>query len=453
MLLELMRLLERTLRFGEVIAGTASEEALVGWLARELEELGWEVCLRKIEVDSWRDFEGFLEVGGKLVEGVVTPTTLSGEVKGRLIAVSEPLSESWPSLDGGIALCELPRDPDELKTVYLRCVEAGGGGLVVYDFAPKRVRRIMVAGVWDYRWKPAPPPPIPCLFISREEGMKLVKEDGSWGRLRCRSEVVRSYGYTVEATREGVEDGFVVVSCHHDHWLTGASDDLVGVAMLLKLAEKVEGGKARYGLRLVSFTAEESGALDFQPWYWIHGSRGYVKELEREGELDSVVAVVNVDSCTRKPVHLAESPEIRSLLERTFSSRGLSYVLELDTSYCDSYSFTLAGVPAITLHSLPAILDIYHSSADVVEAIDWKLVKEEFLAVVKVLERLLEKGWKGLDYEAYWESVSRLLMTAANFAGIKPKLEKPEKPREFFSSLTKNCVRAIFKGDYRRETG
>ncbi len=51
-LLELMRLLERTLRFGEVIAGTASEEALVSWLARELEELGWEVCLRKIEVDS-----------------------------------------------------------------------------------------------------------------------------------------------------------------------------------------------------------------------------------------------------------------------------------------------------------------------------------------------------------------------------------------------------------------
>ena len=420
MLLELMRLLvERTLRFGEVVAGTASEEALVGWLARELEKLGWEVCLRKIEVDSWRDLGGFLEVRGRLVEGVVTPPTLSGEVEGRLNAVSEPLSESWPSLNGGIALCELPRDPDELKTVYLRCVEAGGGGLVVYDFAPRRVRRIMVAGVWDYRWKPASPPPIPCLFISREEGMKLIKENGSWGRLRCRSEVVRSYGYTVEATREGVEDGFVVVSCHHDHWLTGASDNLVGVAMLLKLAERVGSGRAKYGLKLVSFTAEESGALGFQPWYWIHGSRSYVKELEREGELDGVVAVVNVDSCTRKPVHLAGSPEIRSLLERTFSSRGLSYVLELDTSYCDSYSFTLAGVPAITLHSLPAILDIYHSNADTVEVIDWSLVKAEFLALEVALRELLDKGWNALDYDAYWVEVSKHLKMAADFANIK----------------------------------
>ena len=43
--LKLMWLLERTLRFGEVVTGTTSEEALVGWLARELEELGWEVCL------------------------------------------------------------------------------------------------------------------------------------------------------------------------------------------------------------------------------------------------------------------------------------------------------------------------------------------------------------------------------------------------------------------------
>ncbi len=272
--------------------------------------------------------------------------------------------------------------------------------MVVYDFAPKRIRRIMVAGVWDYRWKPAPPPPIPCLFISREEGMKLVKEDGSGGELHCRSEVVRSYGYTVEATREGVEDGFVVVSCHHDHWLTGASDDLVGVAMLLKLAERVGSGRAKYGLKLVSFTAEESGALGFQPWYWIHGSRSYVKELEREGELDSVVAVVNVDSCTRKPVHLAGSPEIRPLLERTFSSRGLSYVPELDTSYCDSYGFTLAGVPAITLHSFPAIPDIYHSNADTVEAIDWSLVKAEFLALEAALKKLLSEGWRALDYDA-----------------------------------------------------
>ncbi len=52
-----------------------------------------------------------------------------------------------------------------------------------------------------------------------------------------------------------------------------------------------------------------------------------------------------------------------------------------------------------------------------------------------------------------WVEISKQLEIAANFANIDLKLEKPRRPKEFFRECTKNYVRAVFRGVYRKEAG
>lgn len=450
-MLDTLRLL---ISLGEVTSGSSAERKLVDIIKGMFSSMDLEVRVVEVPVDLWCDLGATVSIGGVEFNAITIPPVLSASVDGRVVHVENPLSLNWPSVSDSIVLCELPYDPDELKTVYLRAYELGAQAVIVYDSAPQRFRRIVVSSVWDFRMTPCPPPPIPCVHIRREDGFKilgLVRDGVVKASLVSKSRIVGSTGYSVEAIVPGSKEECVIVCGHHDHWLTGASDNLISLYLLHEVGRKLKNLRATYTVKLISFTAEEFGAPGFQAWYWAYGSRFYVKMLKRTSRLSDVIAAINVDAFTSYPLTLAGTPELRGLASKVADGMGVEYKLKLDDSYCDSYSFSSLGVPAMTIHSLPEILSYYHTDADSINIVDWRAVMSTVDIVYETISKVATHGRDSLDYHAYRLELRRVL-NGIDDRQLNDIVDKLSLWRSF-RIVNMHLHRAVFMGDYQLDTG
>jgi Zn-dependent M28 family amino/carboxypeptidase len=147
-------------------------------------------------------------------------------------------------------------------------------------------------------------------------------------------------GTNLIAELPGSGDEWIVVCAHYDgHDLAqSAVDNATGVAAALAvLREFASRPRRRRGLRVILFTAEESGLL---------GSRRYVESLG-DGERRQIQMVINLDT-------VAGSPDLAALtsgfaqLDEFVSRFGLRRVGGLLRN-SDHFNFAQAGIPALRL--------------------------------------------------------------------------------------------------------
>lgn len=107
----------------------------------------------------------------------------------------------------------------------------------------------------------------------------------------------------VTAEIKGTKEQFLVIGCHYDTKkfislpsFAGANDGASGAGLLLAMikALKSSGEKPYYTLRIVFFDGEEC-LLNYSGHDGLHGSRHYVKELKKSGELKKCRAALILD--------------------------------------------------------------------------------------------------------------------------------------------------------------
>jgi len=442
---ELKRLTSRLVELGEAPPGTEAEAELAALLAEGFERAGLAVEVQKFSCASWREESAALEVDGRALRAVAMPPSPAGYVEGEIAHVGAGRALSLEGIEGKVALVGMTRkDPDFVAAQYARLAAAGASAVVFYDFAPERVRRVVVGIFASYSDGPGLPPPIPALAVSGEDGLRLAR-----GRHYAQIEVKARY--TESATSANViayggGEAKVLLTAHYDKWLAGAADDAVGAALLQLLPKLL--GELR-GLAYVAFGAEEFGAPGYSAWYWAWGSRKFVEKLESSGELEGLVAVLNVDVPARRPLTVSASgPELR---EAARAVLGGSFDYELDSPYFDSFSFSSAGVPALTIHSLWRYVDLYHTDGDVPDAIDWEAAAQAGEAVARLARELTEKGRSFLRYEAWREELRTLLSRAARYlpppAELVNLLERLRVEEGAARELRRRALAAVCEGD------
>jgi len=171
----------------------------------------------------------------------------------------------------------------------------------------------------------------------------------------------------------GRDGRHVIVSAHYDSvWRgPGAVDNASGVECMRRVAEGLTGRELETGVRFVAFAAEEIK---------LTGSRLYVDEAKIHGELDEIVAVVNLD-CVAHGDHLNILATPDALADRaTEAARGLGLLDRYDlitgpaTGGVDSHWFADAGIPAVTLLHFP--YEEYHLPDDVPGLADEELLAD-----------------------------------------------------------------------------
>ncbi|MET1102253.1 MAG: M28 family peptidase [Pyrodictiaceae archaeon] len=468
------RLVKELAPIGEVRAGGREERIVLDVLRARLEDLlGVRARLDPVPVLYWAEKEPpLLEACGYRIRGAAWPGSPRADLEARLVA-AEPRIEPgyWARLgvEDSIVLVELPEELDDADTIYLYVVENGGLGVVFYDRWPGRLRRIVVTGSWGYSFEAGQPPPIPVAHMRREDALKLLSlcREGARARLWLNISYREDVGYNLLATIAEGEEGYVLVTCHHDHWFTGANDNLAGIAAaiatLLDVEELLKGSKL--GVRLASFTAEEYGSPLQPGWYWSWGSRYYAENLERMGLLEEIVAVLNYDMPSgRLKIH-ATGVEMQRLLERAAQAVGVKSVhVGLDSCYTDSFSFSRLGVPSASIIDLEGYLEYYHTDLDEPSRLDYDAIAAAVAVYREAIRILAREGLEALDYRGYAE---RIYEEAQHYppplrASAYKLLRETEKSLEegrlktvarAYRRLNRLAVRPVFRGDYRLSSG
>lgn len=472
---EIIDMVKELQKIGEVIAGSPQEKKIVEYITSTLRNTGIDVKRNPITVMNWMSIEAKIRIGEEEYIPTIQPYTPTSQVEGRIVHVGHGLSrDELEKIEPyeTIALVKLHENLDYYETQYTNIMDQGALAIIFYDPYPSRRRILVASGSIDYPYRPGKPLPIPVLHVTLEEGKHLLKKAEDKQRIEIETKTRVKHdaeGYNIIASIPGKhEDKQIILSAHHDHWFTGASDNLIGVAMILKLAEKLSSKHYQNTITIASFTAEESGAPAYTPWYWAYGSRKYVEELEQLNRLDEVVAVINIDAVARNPISInATGIELQSLLEVIARGLNIDYKVGYDHPYCDSYSFSATGIPATCINTLDNISDIYHTDLDTVEKLDPKTIEQTLKLVHTAVDHIASKTnpYETLGYLTYayklYEYLEKTTPPTTHIHAYRILEETRVAIREkryknlyeAFKELNKKLIKPVFRGTYEKDVG
>ncbi|MEZ0289609.1 MAG: M28 family peptidase [Sulfolobales archaeon] len=303
------------------------------------------------------------------------------------ISLKGVLTDNIEHCEDKILLISTTDHPDNIWVLYNEAVERRARGVVFYDFYPFRRRRIVVSGRWSYSFNETIRAEVPVVHISLEEYARLRRFVGREIDLVLRSKLRSSTGFNVEVIKEH-RDQEIIVSAHHDAWLSGFRDNGIGVLTLIRLSEVIgRRSFAKNSVRIVSLTAEEYGDPSNSTWYWAYGSRVYVNTLSDEYiERRKILGLV-LDLAYREPLKISyTSPDIAFNLKHHMSIE--SQIDDYGHVYMDTISFVSKGVPTLTLHNFTSdVYSIYHTDLDLPFAMWRGFIERLSLDLARIIDR------------------------------------------------------------------
>ncbi|AUX20835.1 hypothetical protein SOCEGT47_013110 [Sorangium cellulosum] len=202
-------------------------------------------------------------------------------------------------------------------------------------------------------------------------------------------------GVNLTAEKAGADPSRVlIISAHYDTVSNaGADDDGSGVVSSLAIARALKDAKLRVGLRVVAFDQEEAGLV---------GSSAYARALDRTGELEQIVGVLDLemtaydsnDDGKYHVIHCDEntSADLAALVESAAARAELRLTrVDACTNRSDHAPFWRYGVPAVAISqnffgddSNPC----YHRSCDKVDRLNWDYMRRLTEAAARAAAKL-----------------------------------------------------------------
>jgi hypothetical protein len=349
---------------------------------------GWQVNRTKVTVVN-----GPPIVLQKAVALWNTQSTLPDGITAELIDVGDGKQEEFERLGDALrGKFALVRDRGGRRSGKMRlALQRDAAGLIVAG----RPGREPVIGTCHPE-----PRPEPGIVIRHDDGEKLAERLAAGEAVRLNVEVqadvwdARPRNVVGEIPGTGPLAHEIVILCAHlDSWhlAEGATDNGNGSAAILETARALaqmhhqHSWRPRRTVRFVWFMGEEQG---------LFGSRAYV--AAHAGELDDVVAVVNVDmpGAPREFVVFGH-PELEKFL-RTVASDLAAYelsarVAEPTGPWSDHYPFQDAGVCTLVLRGdLGDGGTHYHTIGDTYDMVDRRKTVQSSAVFAALLRRLAD---------------------------------------------------------------
>ena len=340
--------------FGGRLVGSPSEAAACDWL-------GWRLLsIPNVSVDvhtftypSWKSAGAALELFQKeaWVSLACHPLYWSGQtpIEGLVVEIvnvgrgsERDFSAVGHELAGKIAVVQ-HEYPFSSQTVHRRVKynssrARGAAGFIIVNNNPGDTLVGGSCGQDEFT-------NIPALGVSLETGALLVSAPGATVRMRVASVRKLSVGKNFIGEVPGQTAEWVTLCAHYDgHDLAqSALDNATGVAAAISIFESFGPyvSNSLRGLRLVLFTAEETGLL---------GSRLYLQSLAAS-EREAISVLINLDTLageSRLTCLTSDFPELETFVAKASAEFGLDlrcYRPLLRNS--DHFNFAEGGIPAL----------------------------------------------------------------------------------------------------------
>ena len=247
-------------------------------LNKYISSLGWTTVAQEFEALDWIDGGASLNCGETSFRVFVSPYSLGCEVEGQLIAVSsiEELEQTEMSakllfLHGDIAKEQLmPKNfvfynPEEHQRIISR-LEKGNPKAILCATGRNAS---LAGGVYPFPLIEDGDFNIPSVYMTEEEGKRLLLYTGKDLTLKSVSERVPGKGYNVTARKGRSSGKRIVITAHIDakKGSPGALDNASGVVVLLLLARLLKDYTGDRLIELVAFNGEDYYAVPGQMLY------------------------------------------------------------------------------------------------------------------------------------------------------------------------------------------
>lgn len=365
--MSLRELARKLVALGEAIPGSRAEYETVRILSRHVDKVFSSYTILPIRVATWSPGTARIYAGDKEYNATPLPPATHAYIDG--VRVSDTVTVEYVN-------------PGRIEEKYIRSAERGSPVLIVSSrYYPLRIVMPCRPPLQTISCSSQPP----AIAVNQKTMEEIKKRRVS---VEVVSELKRGYGYLLEAVlgSEHAENE-VVITAHHDHWLRGFRDNILGVVQALYLASKlgriIHDKKLDARVRFVSLTSHEFGSPVFSSWYWSFGAQAYASILDFKKAIDGHMIVLNLDTAVPYSVKLVGSAILSSLLKEYISGGGVRPRVDFNDARFDSYPFTSRGYLSVTLTGSHAGLEhVKHTLYD-----DYS--EETFLKSIKLVEALV----------------------------------------------------------------
>ncbi len=394
-------------RIGERPVGSAANRKATDYIEQILQEYGWPIQSTGLSVIGWHTDGASLTCNGQSFEVFSSQYSLGCRAVGEIVPIhtvaqleETPIQDKIVLLYGNIASQQIaPKNfpfwnPEEHQHL-VSLLEKGRPRALVC--ATER-NAATAGGVYPFPLFEDGDFDIPSVYMKDTEGERLLALAGQTATLTSRAvrtaetacQVTALRPASASAERTGGERAQrVVVSAHVDskNGTPGAIDNGTGVAVLLLLAQWLEGRSLRRPVELVFFNGED-----------YYGAPGQVRYIEQnEGRFDSVLLNINIDGVGYREGLTCfsgmELPEAQQAVLQQVIARMPCLVEGLPWYQGDHSVFLQQGCPALAVSSQWLIenmenQELTHTPKDNLSIVNYQRVAECALGVALFLEQL-----------------------------------------------------------------
>jgi len=367
-----------------------------------LKELGWQTNIQKFDAFDWENGGARLEADSEKFEVYVSPYSLGCNERAELKAASNieelengDFNDKILLLYGEIAKEQLmPKNfvfynPAEHQKIISLLEESGVKAIIT---ATDR-NAALAGGVYPFPLIEDGDFDIPSVYLTAENGRKLLTYEGQTITLKSNSKRIAGPGYNVIGVKgknlfQQNAAQRIVITAHIDakKGSPGAIDNATGVALLLILAELLKNYDGSKLIELVAFNGED--------YYSVPGQMAYIKA--NQDNFDNILLNINIDGAAYKIGKTSFStfdlePSLEERVEEIVEAHS-GLVKGSNWVQGDHSIFLQYGAPAVAISSKWFIdnidtQQITHTKKDNLEIVDTHKIVE----IAEALNQLLRK--------------------------------------------------------------
>ena len=321
-----------------------------------VESLGWRAEPQEFDAIDWIDGGAELRVSDTSFAVKVSPYSLGCDAVGTLLAAAsieeleeQTVKDSILVLHGGIAVEQLmPKsfvfyNPEHHQKI-IAALERGEPRAIVCATGRNSA---LAGGVYPFPLIEDGDFNIPSVYMTEEEGKRLLPYTGKTATLRSKSDRVPGKGFNVVAQKGNAEDGRIVITAHIDakKGTPGAIDNATGVTTLLLLAAIMADYNGKHAVELVALNGED--------YYSVPGQMLYIGK--NQSNFHNIILNINIDGAGYREGKSAFSfydlPEQYENLARSVIDDVYGATVGTQWPQGDHSIFIQNGCPAIAVSS------------------------------------------------------------------------------------------------------
>jgi aminopeptidase YwaD len=276
--------------------GSQGNRDATKYFQEELASFGWTIITQHFEAFDWKDKGASLMVRNTKFTVLVSPYSLGCDIKKELVSIENMDELEQKEIEGKIVLMygEIAKEQLMPKNFIFYNPESHQKIITLLERKnPKALicatgrNAALAGGVYPFPLIEDGDFNIPSVYMTENEGKKLLPYAGEVALLKSKSIRIDGRGYNVIGKKGNSTNGRIVITAHIDAKkdTPGAIDNATGIVILLLVAKLLKDYNGKRQIDIVAFNGED--------YYSVPGQMEYIKSINNK--FNDIFLNINID--------------------------------------------------------------------------------------------------------------------------------------------------------------